>query len=47
MTQQQRDDALKAALGTERSAEYASYEQQAAEVHRRIEARLRQGKKQA
>ena len=48
MTQQQQQEAaLKAALGTERSAEYAAYEQQAQEVRQRIADRLQQGKNQA
>jgi hypothetical protein len=47
MTQQQKEAAIAAALGTERAAQYAAYEQKAAEVSRQIAARLRQGKKQA
>jgi hypothetical protein len=47
MTQQQkeRDDALKAALGDDRAAQYAQLQQQAAEVSQRIADRLQQGKK--
>jgi hypothetical protein len=47
MTQQQKEDALKAALGDDRAAEYAAYEQQAQAVSQRIADRLKQGKKQA
>jgi hypothetical protein len=47
MTQQQKEEALKAALGDDRAAQYAQLEQQAAEVRQSIADRLQQGKKQA
>jgi hypothetical protein len=45
MTQKERDDAIKAALGDDRAAQYAQLEEQAQAVSQQISARLRQGKK--